>query len=202
MDRLSNRLRASLAASLILAALPGLARADDSVRRIVTGLDASGRSVALFDSELPLKAQAPGRPKSVNLWATFQSPANLSSTDAVLMMPPRLPPPDDGTKFQIAEFPPTTAAQDAKLPIDTMMKVVGNLVPKKGRPPRDPAMHRTRTVDYAIVLSGEMDMLLDDSTIHVKAGDVIIQQATNHAWVNHGTQPCRIMFVLMDSKEP
>jgi mannose-6-phosphate isomerase-like protein (cupin superfamily) len=63
-------------------------------------------------------------------------------------------------------------------------------------------MHRTRTVDYAIIMSGEIDMMLDDKVVHVKAGDVVVQQATNHAWLNHGTEPCRIIFVLMDSKQP
>jgi len=63
-------------------------------------------------------------------------------------------------------------------------------------------MHRTRSLDYAVVLSGEIDMMLDDSIVHVRAGDVIVQQATNHAWVNRGTEPCRMLFVLMDSQEP
>jgi uncharacterized cupin superfamily protein len=63
-------------------------------------------------------------------------------------------------------------------------------------------MHRTRTVDYAVILSGEIDMMLDDTMVHVEAGDVVIQQATNHAWINRGSQPCRILFVLMDSKQP
>ena len=71
----------------------------------------------------------------------------------------------------------------------------------KAWPPRHPAMHRTRSVDYAIVLSGEIDMLLDDSEIHLKAGDVLVQQATNHAWVNRGTEPCRIAFVLIDAND-
>jgi uncharacterized cupin superfamily protein len=51
-------------------------------------------------------------------------------------------------------------------------------------------------------VSGEIDMLLDDETIHLKAGDVVVQQATNHAWINRGDKPCRIVFVLMDAKEP
>ena len=63
-------------------------------------------------------------------------------------------------------------------------------------------MHRTRTLDYAIVISGEIDMLLDDGEVHLKAGDVVVQQATNHAWVNRGKEPCRIAFILMDSQEP
>jgi uncharacterized cupin superfamily protein len=65
-------------------------------------------------------------------------------------------------------------------------------------------MHRTRSQDYAVILSGEIDVMLDDTSVHLKQGqgDVIVQQATNHGWVNHRTQPCRILFVLMDSKEP
>jgi quercetin dioxygenase-like cupin family protein len=84
----------------------------------------------------------------------------------------------------------------------SMHASLGQGAPKRGRPPRHPAMHRTRTVDYAIVMAGEIDMLLDDSEIHLKAGDVLVQQGTNHAWVNRGTEPCRIAFVLIDAKEP
>jgi len=53
-----------------------------------------------------------------------------------------------------------------------------------------------------VVLSGEVDMMLDDATVHVKAGDVVNQHAANHAWINRGKEPCRILFVLMDSKQP
>ena len=63
-------------------------------------------------------------------------------------------------------------------------------------------MHRTRSIDYALVLEGEIDMLLDDSEVHLKAGDVLIQLGTNHAWVNNSGSPCRIAFVLIDAKEP
>ena len=62
--------------------------------------------------------------------------------------------------------------------------------------------HRTKSIDYAIVLDGEIDMLLDDTQVHVKAGDVLIQQGTNHAWVNNSGKPCRIAFILIDAKEP
>jgi uncharacterized cupin superfamily protein len=86
--------------------------------------------------------------------------------------------------------------------INLMMKVVGDHAPKKGLPPKHPMMHRTRSLDYAIILSGEIDMMLDDTVVHLKAGDVVIQQATNHAWVNRGKEICRIAFILMDSQEP
>ena len=79
---------------------------------------------------------------------------------------------------------------------------VGDHAPARGLPVKHPLMHRTRTVDYAVILSGEIDMMLDDSVVHVRAGDVIVQQATNHAWINRGTQPCRILFALIDSRQP
>jgi quercetin dioxygenase-like cupin family protein len=62
--------------------------------------------------------------------------------------------------------------------------------------------HRTKSIDYAIVLDGEIDMLMDDTEVHLKAGDVLIQQGTNHAWVNNGNEPCRVGFVLVDAKTP
>jgi mannose-6-phosphate isomerase-like protein (cupin superfamily) len=67
--------------------------------------------------------------------------------------------------------------------------------------PRHPAMHRTNTIDYALILSGEIDMILDDSEIHLKAGDVVIQRGTNHAWANRDNQPCQVAFVMVDAKE-
>ena len=63
-------------------------------------------------------------------------------------------------------------------------------------------MHRTPSIDYVIVMSGEIDMLLDDSEVHLKAGDIMIQQGTNHAWVNRGSEVCRIAFVLIDGIDP
>jgi hypothetical protein len=79
---------------------------------------------------------------------------------------------------------------------------VGDRAPARGLPVKHPLMHRTRSLDYAVVLSSEVDMMLGDSLVHLKPGDVVVRQATNHGWINRGTQPCRILFVLMDSKEP
>ena len=66
---------------------------------------------------------------------------------------------------------------------------------------RHAGMHRTRSIDYAVVMEGEIDMLLDDSEVHLRAGDVLVQQGTNHAWVNRGSRPCRVAFVLIDARE-
>src|SRR5262249_3291907 len=110
-------------------------------------------------------------------------------------------PPRGGSVFRIVEFPPETA-ETSKLDANTMHHSLGDGAPKRGLPPRHHAMHRTRTVDYVVVMSGAIDMLLDDSEIHLKAGDVLVQQGTNHAWVNRGSEPCRIAFILIDAKEP
>ena len=110
-------------------------------------------------------------------------------------------PPDNGTKFRVVEFLPLDAATEAKMPPEMLQKGITN-APARGIPVKHPLMHRTRSLDYAIILSGEIDMMLDDGDVHLKPGDVIVQQATNHAWVNRGKEPCRILFVLMDSKEP
>jgi naringenin degradation protein FdeH len=171
----------------------------DDIRRVVTGLDANNHAVVLFDSRMPLKADSPVI-SSTNFWITDSTPPSLSKEDSA-NRPIGVSPPDNGTKFRIVEFAPLDAATEAKLPPEMIMKGV-NHPPAKGIAVKHPMMHRTRTLDYAMILSGEIDMMLDDTSVHLKQGDVIVQQATNHGWVNHGTQPCRILFVLMDSKEP
>jgi hypothetical protein len=174
------------------------ARADD-VRRVVTGLDERNHAVVLFDSRIPLKRDSPVL-SSTNFWITDSTPPSLSSQDTA-NRPIGVSPPDNGTKFRLVEFAPLDVATEAKLPPEMIMKGVSH-PPEKGIPVKHPMMHRTRTLDYAVILSGEIDMMLDDTSVHLKQGDVIVQQATNHGWVNHGTEPCRILFVLMDSKEP
>jgi quercetin dioxygenase-like cupin family protein len=69
-----------------------------------------------------------------------------------------------------------------------------------GRGGRHPMMHRTQTLDYAVVLEGEVTMLLDDEDVPLKAGDVVIQCGTNHAWSNRSDKPCRMLYVLIDAK--
>jgi mannose-6-phosphate isomerase-like protein (cupin superfamily) len=171
----------------------------DEVRRVVTGLDANNHAVVLFDSLVPVKRDSPVI-ASTNFWITDSTPPSLSKEDTA-NRPIGVSPPDNGTKFRLVEFAPLDPATEAKLPPEMIMKGV-NHPPAKGIPVKHPMMHRTRSLDYAVILSGEIDMMLDDTSVHLKQGDVIVQQATNHGWVNHGTQPCRILFVLMDSKEP
>ena len=170
------------------------------IRRVVTKLDASGKAVAMFDGIVQLKSMRSPNPAG-EMWVTQSYPADFSWTDDRATIKVGLTPPKNGTLFRIVDFVPTTPAIE-QMPIDTMMKVAGADAPKVGLPPRHSMMHRTRSVDYAIIMSGEIDMLLDEGEVHLKAGDVVVQQATNHAWVNRGKEICRVAFILMDSKEP
>ena len=170
------------------------------VRRVVTKLDQSGKAVVMFDGAVPLKTMRSPNPAG-EMWVTDKSLPDFSWTTDRAMTKVGLTPPRGGTIFRIVEFVPTTAAIE-KMDINTMMKVAGTDAPAKGLPPRHPMMHRTRSLDYAIILSGEIDMLLDEGEVHLKVGDVVVQQATNHAWVNRGKEVCRVAFILMDSQEP
>jgi len=195
----------SLLAVAVVAAGPGSAQQDQQqkapeVRRVVTKLDASGKAVVAFDSAVPLKSFRSPNPAG-DMWVTQNYPADFSWTEDRGTIKVALTPPKNGTLFRIVDFVPITPKIE-ELPVDFMMKVAGADAPQKGQPPKHSMMHRTRTVDYAIILSGEIDMMLDDNTVHLKAGDVVVQQATNHAWLNRGKEPCRVAFILMDSQEP
>jgi mannose-6-phosphate isomerase-like protein (cupin superfamily) len=110
-----------------------------------------------------------------------------------------VPPPLNGSILRVVDFPPE-AAGGTKVDNATILREMG--VAAGNAPVRHAHMHRTRSVDYAIVLSGAIDMLLDDSQVHLRAGDILVQQGTNHAWVNNGSEVCRIAFVLIDGEEP
>lgn len=187
--------------ALAAAILAGSAAEASDIRRVVTGLDANNKAVVMFDSRMPLQTGPYGL-NSTNLWVTNTYPLGFSFKDDTSAIPVGVSPLDHGTKFRVVEFPPLDAATEAKMEPGFLMKAVGPVAPARGLPVTHPLMHRARSVDYAVVLSGEIDMMLDDTVVHLKPGDTIVQQATNHAWVNHGTGTCRILFVLMDSSQP
>ena len=185
----------------VIALFAGTAMAQQpEVRRVVTALDASGKAVVMIDERKPLTAPRPPN-YAANIWVTSTSLPDFTATDDRSKTKIGLVPPKSGTVFRIVDFAPESQGEHPTDP-NFMMKNVGPEAPKKGLPPRHPMMHRTRTLDYAIIMSGEIDMLLDEGEVHLKAGDVVVQQATNHAWVNRSGKPCRVAFILMDSQEP
>lgn len=171
------------------------------IRRVVTTIDDSDKAVVLFDGDNPHNFQRQHGTVSRLFWVTGESPADITGTADRAAGFQGIAPPVAGSVLRIVDFPPTTPEMEA-LDVTYQQRHIGEVSPKRGLPPRHPFMHRTRSVDYALILSGEIDMLLDDGEVHFKAGDVLVQQGTNHAWVNRGKEPCRIAFVLIDAKEP
>ena len=138
------------------------------VRRVITGHDDSGRAVVKIDEVC--KHAFTGRPGAtgINVWTTEGFPAdNDGAEDAGLRKVGTTLP--DGTIFRILEFAPGLAARN----------------------------HRTDSIDYAVVMSGEIDMEMDGTKVHLRAGDVLVQRGTVHNWINNGTEPCVIAFALI-----
>jgi hypothetical protein len=162
-------------------------------RRVVTG-HAGGKSVVLYDGPAPNRKlrQATGLASTL-LWVTDETPADISGSTDRAAREVGVPPPPNGSIFRLVEFPPGRKEMSR----DAVLEEMG--IGAQGEA-KHPGMHRTRSIDYAVVLEGEIDMLLDDSEVHLAAGDVLVQQGTNHAWVNRGSRPCRMVFVLIDAR--
>jgi quercetin dioxygenase-like cupin family protein len=178
------------------------------IRRIVTGHDASGKAVIIADGPTPGVKTTPNRPGVIfhNMWTTTSAPARFDEPTEATSVDLPLPPPSAGTTFRLIEFPPESKV--GQVDEETAKKAFqeygadGALQHGEAdsKTNRHSFMHRTETVDYAICLSGEMTMLLDDSEVVMRPGDVMVQRGTNHAWANRGTEPCRIAFVLVDAE--
>lgn len=176
------------------------------IRRVVTGHDENGKAVVLEDGLAPAVRTNPNRPGhiSVDLWNTREAPVVLkaSETDPTAG-PKQLHPHPRGTVFRISEIAPETEATRNISPAQAqaVFAAMGaGGASTFGQNQRHPFMHRTETVDYAVVLEGEIVMLLDDEDVHLRAGDVVIQRGTNHAWSNRSGKPVRMLYVLIDGE--
>jgi quercetin dioxygenase-like cupin family protein len=176
------------------------------IRRVVTGHDASGKAVVLEDGDAPAVRTNPKRPGhiSTDLWKTSESPVIVRREEAdPTAGPKQIHPPPRGTVFRISEIAPESEAIRNMDPSQAkeVFKAMGNENASTfGQNQRHPFMHRTETIDYAVVLEGEIVMLLDDEDVHLKAGDVVIQRGTNHAWSNRSDKPAKMLYVLIDGE--
>jgi hypothetical protein len=171
------------------------------MRRVVTGHHPDGRSTIVTDGPAPnVKRRAAGN-SSTLLWVTEETPASLSGNEDRAARDIGVPPPRGGTVFRVAEFPPHTGG-DVRDNEQVLRDFGIGPDVKRGHAPRHPAIHRTRTIDYVIVLAGEIDLLLDDGEVRLRAGDVVVQRGTNHAWINRGDGVCRLGMVFIDAEEP
>ena len=145
------------------------------IRRVITGHDRNNVAKVIIDAPATNSKRGASGATSALIWSTESTPADISVGENVEDLGARIigtPPPENGSRFAVIEFPP-------------------------GNPGR---MHRTETIDYVVVICGELDMDMDQSTVKLKAGDVLVQRGTHHAWVNRGKETARAAFVLLDSK--
>lgn len=150
-------------------------------RRVVTGHDADGTSVVLSDGPVPSHRELEDDGVAFSeVWQTDAMPAPVLPTepDEPTLRTLTVPPGPDGTKIRINEFLP------------------GHLDAHGRQSP----VHRTESIDYGIVIDGEITLLLDDSEVVLRAGDVVVQRGTDHAWANRGTEAARVAFVLVDGR--
>ena len=144
-----------------------------TLRRVITGHDAGNVARAVIDGAVTnLKRGASGS-TVMHVWKSTATPAEIATGpfEDTGLEPHVTPPPPGGSRFAVIDFPPGNAG----------------------------VLHRTESLDYVVVLAGEIDMDLDASTVHLRAGDVLVQRGTNHAWCNRGSEAARVAFVLVDA---
>ncbi len=170
------------------------------IRRVVTGHDKDGKSVLLMDGLAPNILEMASMPgvALTDLWRTKTSPALNSGRADAAAGKIKLEPPESGTIFRIVEFPPDTAWRHTAN-ADKAFKSIG-----AGHAPDhasgDPMTHTTATVDYIIVLKGEIYAIMDKEETLLKQGDVLIQRGTNHSWSVRGNEPCVVAAILVGAK--
>jgi mannose-6-phosphate isomerase-like protein (cupin superfamily) len=176
------------------------------VRRVVTGHDKEGKAIVISDGPAPFVYVNPTDPEwySTDIWRTSETPVVIASEPSEPTLGPRRQIPGKrGTVLRINHFPPESEAVRRMTPEDSSgaFAALGNeKAATFGRGGRHPLMHRTETIDYAIVLSGEISMVMDDCDVVLNAGDVLIQCGTNHAWSNRSGAPAVVAFVLIDGE--
>ena len=172
----------------------------DKIRRIVTGHDEAGGSVVHFNGILPRRLGS-NRRGVTDLWNTDDAPIDSRVAEDRLKLPFSLTPPPRGTTFLFftvaPEEPgadPTTEEQRAAAAFAAY-----NAVQARPNTARSPWMHKTATIDYVIVLKGEVTLVLDRDEVDLKPFDVVVQRGTNHAWINRGKEPALLAVVLMEA---
>ena len=168
------------------------------LRRVVTGLDGEGKSVVVSDGP------APELMTFHEMWSTAKMPSDLSFPPDIPEGGLRLEPPANGTVFHLVQLEP----EDPSMPKEELERILSQAYAQLSaahcRPntTRDPRMHRTQSIDYIILLEGELTLLLDNGEVDLKPFDVVIQRGTNHAWINKGPGPALIAAVMIDCEAP
>ena len=174
------------------------------IHRVVTGHDADGKAIVASNGPLPTIVELSSIPGMVfhEVWETRGTPAPIDNAADPTVGPLMHSAPRHGTRIRFVDMPP-----DAEYLVDgeaQMKQLFDEVNDPKGLTRKSdsphPMMHRSEAVDYGIVLDGEMTLVLDDSAVPLRAGSVVIQRGTNHAWANRSGKVCRMLFIQIDGK--
>ena len=171
------------------------------MRRVITGHDKNGKSIVVLDGP-PARSIGEDVGGLFELWNmdgnTINTQDNIDRADDEII----LSPPSNGSKFRYFQINPTPEG----IPMDIMQDIAADAFKKIGAAhhridtTKHPAMHKTETIDYIILLKGDVTLILDQEEVDIKPFDVVVQRGTNHAWVNNGSDPALLIAVLIDSE--
>jgi hypothetical protein len=166
------------------------------VRRIVTGINEAGRSIIASDIQMPIAEVVAGDRIRAGMWSTDTSPASNDTADPCPggVLDHIAPQARGGSVFRVTDIPPDTGAGNPHELASRGAHVTAD------RSVKHPGFHKTDTLDYAIVLEGEVWAVMDEGETLMKPGDVLIQRGTYHAWSNRSGTMCRMAFILLDAE--
>lgn len=170
------------------------------MRRVITGHDENGKSIVVLDGP-PARSIGEDVGGLFELWNTDGNMINttdkIDRADSEII----LSPPSNGSKFRYFQINPTPEG----VPMNVMQDMAAEAFEKIGAShhrvdtTKHPAMHKTDTIDYIILLKGDVTLILDQEEVDIKPFDVVVQRGTNHAWVNNGSEPALLIAILIDS---
>jgi mannose-6-phosphate isomerase-like protein (cupin superfamily) len=170
------------------------------IRRFVTGHNAAGTAIVMINDHAPNATEIKGWPGLgvTEIWVTDEMPVDNHGAKDRSLRPMRHDPTPSGTIFRVVEIPPEGAN---KIDPEVAFGHLGSTnKPSATDSAKHPTMHKTNSIDYLVVISGSMHMLMEEGEVELHAGDCIVQRGTNHAWVNRSGKPCLLAAVLIDAK--
>lgn len=175
------------------------------IMRVVTGHASDGRSIVIESGPLPTVVKIDAIPGTVfhEVWSTATSPVRVDNGSDPTLGPLVLSPPAGGTRFRFVDIPPDTdefLSSGASRMDEAFAQIGERHASTVQQTSPHPLMHRTESVDYGVVIEGEMTLVLDDGEVLLKPGTVVIQRGTNHAWANRSGRVCRMLFVLISGQ--
>ena len=175
-----------------------------AIHRVVTAHDAEGKAIVASDGPLPSIVELQSIPGMIfhEVWETRATPAPVDNCADPTVGPLVHPAPEHGTRIRFVDMPPDAeylAEGDSQM--QALFDEVNDrtsLTVKADSP--HPMMHRSEAIDYGVIIEGEMTLVLDDSEVPLKAGSVVVQRGTNHAWANRSGKLCRMLFIQIDGE--